>query len=124
MLLQEEDFLGDKMPKPTGPTDPNLQALIKKLRRNKEYARLVRHLAKPRRSKDAVNVSHLNKVAGQHESVAVPGKVLSAGEITKAVNVYAWQFSAAAKEKIEKAGGKCFPLELLPELEEKARVVV
>jgi large subunit ribosomal protein L15 len=34
-------------------------------------------------------------------------KVLGDGEITKAVTVKAHKFSAAAKEKIEKAGGKC-----------------
>lgn len=34
-------------------------------------------------------------------------KVLGSGEITKAITVYADAFSASAKEKIEKAGGKC-----------------
>jgi large subunit ribosomal protein L15 len=34
-------------------------------------------------------------------------KVLGDGEITKAVTVKAHKFSASAKEKIEKAGGKC-----------------
>ena len=34
-------------------------------------------------------------------------KVLGTGEITKAVTVFADAFSASAKEKIEKAGGKC-----------------
>lgn len=111
------------MPHPTGPTDPNLQALIKKLKRNKEYARLAKHLAKPRRSKGAVNLIKLDKAAKKSDTLVVPGKVLSMGEISKPVNVYAWQFSAAARKKIENAGGKCFPLELLLELKEKARVV-
>lgn len=34
-------------------------------------------------------------------------KVLGTGEIAKAITVYADAFSASAKEKIEKAGGKC-----------------
>ena len=36
-----------------------------------------------------------------------PLKILAEGEITKAVKVKANYFSAAAKEKIEKAGGSC-----------------
>jgi large subunit ribosomal protein L15 len=41
-------------------------------------------------------------------------KVLGDGEITKAVNVKAHKFSAAAKEKIEKAGGKCEEIVVTP----------
>ena len=37
-------------------------------------------------------------------------KVLGNGEITKALTVSAHRFSASAKEKIEKAGGKCVVL--------------
>jgi len=38
-------------------------------------------------------------------------KVLGDGEITKALTVSAHRFSKSAKEKIEKAGGKCVVLE-------------
>ena len=41
-------------------------------------------------------------------------KVLGDGEITKAVTVKAHKFSAAAKEKIEKAGGKCEEIVVTP----------
>lgn len=37
---------------------------------------------------------------------SLPVKVLGAGEIKKAIEISAHAFSAAAKEKIEKAGGK------------------
>jgi len=37
---------------------------------------------------------------------AVPVKILGDGEVTKAIDVSAHAFSASAKEKIEKAGGK------------------
>ena len=37
-------------------------------------------------------------------------KVLGNGEITKSLTVSAHRFSASAKEKIEKAGGKCIEL--------------
>jgi large subunit ribosomal protein L18e len=111
------------MPNPTGPSDPNLIALIGELRKNKNYKEIARQLAKPRRSKNAVNVSRLDKVAGKANAVAVAGKVLSAGAITKPINVYAWQFSKQAMEKIEKSGGKCFPLAMIKESKEKIMVI-
>jgi large subunit ribosomal protein L15 len=38
---------------------------------------------------------------------AVPVKVLARGELTKALTVHAHGFSAAARERIEAAGGSC-----------------
>jgi large subunit ribosomal protein L15 len=40
-----------------------------------------------------------------------PVKILARGEISKQLSVHAHGFSAAAKEKIEAAGGSCHTLE-------------
>ncbi|HEX4381330.1 MAG TPA: 50S ribosomal protein L15 [Myxococcales bacterium] len=48
-------------------------------------------------------------------------KVLGDGEITKAVTVKAHKFSAAAKEKIEKAGGKCEEIVVTPKVTPQQR---
>jgi large subunit ribosomal protein L15 len=42
---------------------------------------------------------------------SVPVKILAKGEISKKLTVHAHAFSAAAKEKIEAAGGSCHTLE-------------
>ena len=47
------------------------------------------------------------KLAGILGKSKAPVKILANGEITKALKVKANFFSAAAKEKIEKAGGSC-----------------
>ncbi|MBO5689995.1 MAG: 50S ribosomal protein L15 [Lentisphaeria bacterium] len=47
------------------------------------------------------------KLAGILGKSTAPVKILANGEITKALKVKANFFSAAAKEKIEKAGGSC-----------------
>lgn len=47
------------------------------------------------------------KLAGILGKSHAPVKILANGEITKALKVKANFFSAAAKEKIEKAGGSC-----------------
>ncbi len=111
------------MPHPTGPTDPNVKALISRMKRKKErfYLVLARHLEKPKRSKRPVNVTKIGKFAGENEPVAVPGKVLGSGDIRKPVTVYALSFSKDAERKIAAAGGKCLPL---AEVDKKARIII
>ena len=41
----------------------------------------------------------------------VPGKVLGTGNLEKKLNVGAFSFSASARSKIERAGGKTFSVE-------------
>jgi large subunit ribosomal protein L18e len=112
--------------KPTGPTDTNLKNLIKEMKKSKDrtYLVLARHLEKPRRKKNGVNLSKIDRIAKQNDNVAVPGKVLASGEIKKPVNVYAWVFSKNAKEKIAKSGGKCLSIADLVKNKAKARVVI
>ena len=69
-----------------------------------------------RRAHVAVNVSRINRYTKKHEVVAVPGKVLSAGEMDHPVTVAAFAFSGKAKEKIVAAKGKCLSY---PELVKK-----
>ncbi|HLC77216.1 MAG TPA: 50S ribosomal protein L18e [archaeon] len=111
------------MPHPTGPTDPNIKKLIQNMEKKKEkfYLQLARHLAKPARSKNPVNVTKIEKLANNNESVAVPGKVLGGGEIKKAVKVYALSFSGEARKKIKAAGGECMSLE---NVDKKARIII
>lgn len=58
-----------------------------------------------------LNVSDLAGYEGEvnKETLKVSGllKILGGGELTKALSVHADKFSKSAKEKIEKAGGKC-----------------
>ena len=68
---------------------------------------IAERLAKPRRKHIIVNVSRLNRYTEKKEIVAVPGKVLGAGEINHPVTVAALEFSERAREKIGAARGKC-----------------
>ncbi|MCS7106091.1 MAG: 50S ribosomal protein L18e [Candidatus Aenigmarchaeota archaeon] len=105
--------------KPTGPTNPYLRKLIEELKKkSKEFeapiwAAVAEKLGRPRRKKVEVNVIDIERHAKENETVVVPGVVLSYGELSKPVKVAAWRFSQKAKEKIEKAGGKCMSIEEL-----------
>ncbi len=57
-----------------------------------------------------VNVGRLARV-GDASAIFVPGKVLGTGDLDKKLNVGAFSFSASARSKIEKAGGKAYSVE-------------
>jgi large subunit ribosomal protein L18e len=57
-----------------------------------------------------VNVGRLSRVVDA-SVVFVPGKVLGTGTLEKKLNVGAFSFSASARSKIERAGGKAFSVE-------------
>ncbi len=109
----------------TGPTNPLLKEIIEKFRRKREnyYKAIVEKLERSTRQRIEANIIKLDKLCKKGEAVVVPGVVLGNGEITKPVTVYAWRFSATAKEKIEKAGGKALPIEKLLDAKEKPRIV-
>lgn len=100
----------------SGPDNPIMQQLVvafrKQFKTSKKmvYDRIAELLLKPSRKKEGVNITKLSKYASEGDVVAIPAKVLSLGTLTKKVNVYALSYSAAAKAKIEKAGGKALPL--------------
>ena len=72
---------------------------------------VAKDLNRPARRSYEVNLSRLEKHAKKGENVVVPGTVLGAGELSKPVTVAALRFSGAAREKIEKAGGKAMAIE-------------
>ncbi len=67
-------------------------------------------LAKPRGRRAELNLNHISRSSQRDALVLVPGKVLSAGYIKHPVTVGAFQFSQAARSKIEQAGGKCMAI--------------
>jgi len=94
-------------------TNPELIELIRFLKKQSRENKaniwwdIAERLAKPRRRFTAVNLSRLNRNTEKNEMVAVPGKVLGAGEINHPISVAAFTFSENAKEKIKAARGKC-----------------
>lgn len=80
-------------------------------------------LSKPRGHNLVVNVSRLNRYTHRSETVIVPGKVLGTGQISHAITVGAFVFSARAREKIEAAKGKCLSLDNLVKKDPKGSKV-
>ncbi|MCL5730450.1 MAG: uL15 family ribosomal protein, partial [Candidatus Pacearchaeota archaeon] len=53
-----------------------------------------------------VGSTQIEEQTKEGETIVVPGKVLSMGEINKKIKIVAFNFSDGAKEKILKSGGK------------------
>jgi len=94
-------------------TNPELIELIRFLRKQSKENKVgiwrdfAERLAKQRRKRIAVNLSHLNRHTKKNETVVVAGKVLGAGEIEHPITVAAFAFSGKAEQKIKAAKGKC-----------------
>ena len=105
------------MTKRTGPTNYQLQQLIIELElnafANKFWKRVMHDLKKSTRQKKVVNMYKIDKYARDGETILVPGKVLSVGDLSKKVDVAAVNFSEEARKKIENAQGKVFTIKEL-----------
>jgi large subunit ribosomal protein L18e len=109
------------MPRPTGPTNPVLRRLIRKLRaagkRNQAgiWTDAAERLEVPRRRRTEVTLGQINRYTNGDETVLVPGKVLAAGNIDHPVTIAAFKFSRPAVKKIVAAGGKAITISRLME---------
>jgi len=102
--------------------NPELISTIRSLKKasRKQGIQLWKALAdeldKAKRRRVALNLSRINRHTEAGDVVAVPGKVLGAGNLTHPVTVAAFSFSNTAREKIDFAEGRAITLmELLAE---------
>ena len=113
------------MVKRTGPTNYQLQMLLAELEPkavdSRFWKRVVKDLKKPTRQRRLVNVYKINKFARDGETVLVPGKVLSVGELDKKITVAAFQYSQFAKKKIEEKQGSALTISELFKKNPKAK---
>ena len=114
----------------TGPTNPQLKALLDEISehyvktKKPFWKRMYKELSRPTRQRRAVNLSRINRHTKSGDTVVLPGKVLSAGELHHAVTVAAWQFSKQASEKIKKAKGKAISIsELMKMKTRKVKII-
>ena len=107
------------MVKRTGPTNYQLKSLLEDLEtvrlKSNFWKRVIKDLTKPARQRRVINIYKIDKYAKEGETILVPGKVLSVGEIAKKVNVAALNFSEDAQKKIVQADGKVMSIRELYE---------
>lgn len=72
-----------------------------------KWFKVARILSGPRRKAISLNLGEINESSKDGETIIVPGKVLSQGEISKKVKIVALGFSEKAKEKLLKSKIPC-----------------
>jgi len=100
------------MVKRTGTQLKSLKELIIDLKKTDVaiWKRIAKDLEKPTRIRREANLYKIDKFARKDESVVVPGKVLSIGEISKPITIAAFRFSDEAKRKISDKKGKAISI--------------
>ncbi len=86
--------------------NPELVETIISAKRNDSWKRVAEIMTTTRKRKFERNLNSINENSKDGETVVIPGKVLSVGELEKKIKVVAFSFSESAKEKILKSGSK------------------
>ncbi len=102
--------------KKTNPRLVTLISLLKDTSRQNEvnvWRDVAVRLEAPARNYAEVNLSKINRYAGDGETIVVPGKVLGSGMLETSVKIAALTFSQSAATKILEANGQCLTIEEL-----------
>lgn len=108
------------------PTNPVLLETIELLQEQDApiWKEVAENLGKVNRRRPEVNISDIERVTEEGDTVVVPGKVLGAGRLTKEVDVAAFKASRGAKQQINDSGEFMFIDELVEENPEGSEVKI
>jgi large subunit ribosomal protein L18e len=74
------------------------------------WSTLADRLERPRHQVTPLNVGHLDRLTEANDTIAVAGKLLAGGALSKRLTVGAFSFSGEARTKIHAAGGTAISL--------------
>ena len=80
--------------------NPELVETIRLAKKNEKWLEVASILSSPRRERLNINLDKIDKEIKAGETIIIPGKVLSLGEIDKKFKIAALNFSEKAKEKL------------------------
>ena len=97
-------------------SNENLTELVIKLENTKKPAwqNVAAKLEKPTRQRAQVNLWKINKYSKDGETIVIPGKVLSEGELDHKITLGAYSYSTKAVEKM-KGKATCLSIDALLE---------
>lgn len=94
------------MDKNADPTNPVLLETIETLEKQKAsiWQDVAENLGKVNRKRPEVNLSQIERVTEDGETIVIPGKVLGSGRLNKNITVAAFKASNSAKQEINQNG--------------------
>lgn len=98
-------------------TDPRRRRLIRELDKTKRrfWRNISEYLQKSRSTRILVNLGKIDIFTDENDTVIVPGKLLSSGELTHPVTIAAYSCSRKAMKKLAKVGAQLIKIEDLLE---------
>lgn len=84
-------------------TSPVLVETIRLAMKNRSWLPLAKILSSPSGKLTAVNLKEIDKKTSVGDTVVIPGKILSLGDITKKIRLCALSISDSAREKLKKS---------------------
>jgi large subunit ribosomal protein L18e len=94
--------------------NPEIVETIRAAKKKEKWIKIAGILSGSRRKMPSLNLTKIDKDSKEGDTVVVPGKVLSQGEINKKIKVVALGFSEKAREKLMKS--KSDPTTILKEI--------
>ena len=82
-------------------TAPELVETIRLAYKNPAWLKIAKILSGPTRAQSAKNLSEIDSQSSIGDTILIPGKILSKGELTKKLILSALSISAQAKEKLK-----------------------
>lgn len=82
--------------------DSELVETIMACKKNEAWMKVGIIISRSRSQMPVVNLDKINKIVSDGDTVVVPGKVLSQGDISKKIKIAALKFSGNAREKLSK----------------------
>ncbi|MBI2630481.1 50S ribosomal protein L18e [Candidatus Pacearchaeota archaeon] len=96
-------------------TNPELVSTIMKAKKNEKWVKIAGIISGSARNRIGVNLDKIDKNTKEGDTVVIPGKVLSNGEISKKIRVVAFKFSSEAEKKLKNK--KCEMVSIEKEIE-------
>ncbi|MEK6926996.1 MAG: 50S ribosomal protein L18e [Nanoarchaeota archaeon] len=84
-------------------TNPSFLNMLQLARKQKNWVQYSHMLSGPTRSQVSINLSSISEQTKAGDTVIIPGKVLSSGNLTHKVRICALGISASAKAKLKES---------------------
>lgn len=95
-------------------TNSNLIDIVKIAKKQDGWREVAEILTGSRRNRIEINLGELFSGAKDGETIVVPGKILSQGEVNKKIKIVSFSFSKNAREKL--LNGGCDVVEIIDEI--------
>ena len=82
-------------------TNPDVAETIQHSLKNKSWTKYSHLFARPARQQPAVNLSTIDRNSTTGDTILIPGKVLSQGNLSKKIKICALSISKLAREKLK-----------------------